>query len=184
MRFISFLFLHYLLTCLLYRAWETQTVFSILIPFAPFFYSFISFTYLEKAGLQFRQRKVNAAALMTLGFYGSILLMIFLLRILPEFLSYDQYVMLLPVILSFNVVFILKGKFRIADLSFLAASFILSYYFIRSGIDQPFFFANGQSLSKGDPMALGFLSASFVSHFLFIIVSTASHLFPALMHNK
>lgn len=164
------LLIHYSLSVLLYFLWKTDSLLAILIFVSPFLYSSASFFQLKKSGFKLRYNYLNYATFQSLAFYGFLILAIPLHGLLPEFLSYDQYSLILPVILSFAVFFILNKQFNITTVLYFLMSFIFTFYFIKSGVAEYLFFAFNSN-RKGDTMVISLIASNFIAHLLFIVAN-------------
>jgi len=169
MLFTRFILLHFLLCCISYWLYKSDTLFTFIIFLSPFYFSFITFKFFDHKKIVVIPGKYKAALISGSAFFLSLFLTLPLVKWLPDFLSGDNFSVIIPALISFVPVFIFNKITLVNSLLFFVVSYLLSFYSIQQHYFNIFLLFGGNASFKGDTVILSFLSAYFICHLLLLL---------------
>ena len=167
---VLFILLYFILCCISYWIYKADTLLTFLVFLSPFYFSYITFKFLDLKKIVVMPGKYKAALISGSAFFLSLILTLSLLQWLPDFVAADDLSIIIPVLLSFIPVFIINKISFIRSAAFLVFSCITCYYFILNSYFNIFLLFQKNSSLKGDAVMLSFISSYFICHTLLLMI--------------
>lgn len=170
MLLILYILLHFLLCCISYWLYKSDSLFAFLVFLAPFYFSFTTFKFFDLKKVVVIPGKYKASLISGSTFFLSLFLTIPLLNILPSFAAGDNFYVIIPALLSFVPVFIFNKISLLKSFVLLMISYLACYYSILHHYFDIFLVLDRNAAYKGDTVVLSFIAAYFICHILSLLL--------------
>lgn len=170
MLLILFILLHFILCCISYWLYKSDSLFTFLIFLAPFYFSFTTFKFFDLKKIVVIPGKYKASLISGSVFFLALILTFTLLKWLPQFVSADRVSIIIPSIFSFLPVLLFNKVSFTKGLIFLVVSSLGCYYFMLNNFFNVFLLLDRNVSMKGDTIVLSFISSFFICHVLSLLI--------------